>query len=77
MLGILLSALSFADPQFVALEEGEVAPFSGRLLNDEAIAKIGESLNYTKKKLFFRKNFLDLILQINNPAPHWSLITYL
>tara|TARA_Y100000287_G_C13937320_1_gene217706 strand:+ start:69 stop:461 length:393 start_codon:yes stop_codon:yes gene_type:complete len=41
MLGILLSALCFADPQFVVLEEGEAAPFSGRLLNDEAIAKIG------------------------------------
>jgi hypothetical protein len=41
MLGILLSALCFADPQFVVLEEGEVAPFSGRLLNDEAIVKIG------------------------------------
>ena len=41
MLGFLLSALCFADPQFVSLQEGEVAPFSGRLLNDEAIAKIG------------------------------------
>ena len=40
MLGILLSALCFADPQFVTLEEGEAAPFAGRLLNDEAIAKI-------------------------------------
>ena len=41
MLGILLSALCFAEPQFVALAAGEIAPFSGRLLNDEAIAKIG------------------------------------
>ena len=40
MLGILLSALCFADPQFVVLEEGETAPFSGRLLNDEAIIKL-------------------------------------
>ena len=40
MLGILLSALCFADPQFVVLEEGEAAPFSGRLLNDEAIIKL-------------------------------------
>jgi len=40
MLGILLSALCFADPQFVTLEEGDVAPFSGRLLNDEAIIKL-------------------------------------
>ncbi len=41
MLGILLSTLCFADPQFVKLEEGEVAPFAGRLLNDEAITKLG------------------------------------
>jgi len=40
MLGLLLSALSFADPQFAALEEGAPAPFAGRLLNDEAIVKI-------------------------------------
>jgi hypothetical protein len=40
MLGILMSALCFADPQFAALEEGEPAPFTGRLLNDEAIVKI-------------------------------------
>jgi hypothetical protein len=40
MLGILMSALCFADPQFAALEEGEPAPFAGRLLNDEAIVKI-------------------------------------
>jgi hypothetical protein len=40
MLGILLSALCLADPQFVVLEAGETAPFSGRLLNDEAIVKL-------------------------------------
>ena len=40
MLGILLTAFCFADPQFIALEEGEPAPFTGRLLNDEAIVKI-------------------------------------
>jgi hypothetical protein len=40
MLGILMSALCFADPRFAALEEGEPAPFTGRLLNDEAIVKI-------------------------------------
>ena len=41
MLGILLSAICFAEPQFATLEAGEVAPFSGRLLNNEAIVKIG------------------------------------
>jgi len=40
MLGILLATLCFAEPQFTALEKGESAPFSGRLLNDEAIVKI-------------------------------------
>lgn len=40
MLGILLSSLCFADPQFVTLEEGDIAPFAGRLLNDEAITKL-------------------------------------
>ena len=40
MLGILLSALCFAEPQFIVLEEGEPAPFAGRLLNDEAIIKL-------------------------------------
>jgi hypothetical protein len=41
MLGILLSSFCFANPQFVVLTEGETAPFSGRLLNEEAIVKIG------------------------------------
>ena len=40
MLGLLLSALCFADPQFTSLEKGDPAPFAGRLLNDEAIVKI-------------------------------------
>ena len=40
MIGILLSALCFAEPQFAVLNEGEQAPFTGRLLNNEAIAKI-------------------------------------
>ena len=40
MLGFLLSALSFADPVFIEIVEGEPAPFSGRLLNDEAIVKL-------------------------------------
>jgi hypothetical protein len=40
MLGFLLSALSFAEPQFVVLAAGDTAPFAGRLLNDEAIARI-------------------------------------
>ena len=40
MLGFLLSAFCFADPVFIEIVEGETAPFSGRLLNDEAIVKL-------------------------------------
>ena len=40
MLLILMTTLCFADPQFARLEVGDIAPFTGRLLNDEAIAKI-------------------------------------
>ena len=35
MLGFFLMALAFAEP-----EKGQEAPFSGRLLNDEAIVKL-------------------------------------
>ena len=50
LLFLLLSGFAYADdnksedsskPKFVQLEEGEQAPFSGRLLNDAAIIKIG------------------------------------
>tara|TARA_A100001515_G_scaffold144889_1_gene150569 strand:+ start:5762 stop:6154 length:393 start_codon:yes stop_codon:yes gene_type:complete len=40
MLGFLLLSLAHADPQFTQLKEGDVAPFDGRLLNDEAIVKL-------------------------------------
>ena len=40
MILLLLSSLAFGEAQFTQLAKGEVAPFSGRLLNDEAIAKI-------------------------------------
>ncbi len=35
----LLATAIAADPQFTKLEKGEVAPWSGRLFNDEAVAK--------------------------------------
>tara|TARA_X000001388_G_C2194897_1_gene108979 strand:+ start:116 stop:517 length:402 start_codon:yes stop_codon:yes gene_type:complete len=35
----LLTAAIAADPQFTKLEKGEPAPWSGRLFNDEAVAK--------------------------------------
>ena len=35
----LLLTTAAADPQFTKLEKGEVAPWTGRLFNDEAVAK--------------------------------------
>ena len=68
MLGIFLCAFAFADPQFTELKQGEVAPFDGRLLNDEAIIKISVEdkfkaqqcdlqIDYAKQK---QKALLDL-----------------
>ena len=39
MLLFLLST-ALADPMLIHLKEGDVAPFSGRLMNDEAVANI-------------------------------------
>ena len=36
----LLATLAFAEPLMTRLEEGESAPFDGRLLNDEAVVSI-------------------------------------
>jgi len=57
MLGILLSALCFAEPQFTVLNEGEQAPFSGRLLNNEAIAKIGVEDSFKVEQCNFQINY--------------------
>ena len=63
MLGFLLmTSFAYADPQFVKLEEGESAPFTGRLFNDEAVTKLvvedkfkveqcDLQIDYEKKKL--------------------------
>ena len=40
MLGFLLLSLAWAEPQFTQLKAGDIAPFDGRLLNDEAIVKL-------------------------------------
>ena len=37
---LLMSSLAFANPDFVSVEEGQVAPFSGKLLTEEALAEI-------------------------------------
>lgn len=40
MILLLWTSLAWGQPQFTQLEEGDVAPFAGRLLNDEAISTI-------------------------------------
>lgn len=40
MLLLLISSLAYADPAVVNLQKGQTAPFSGSLLNDEAVAAI-------------------------------------
>ena len=37
---LLLLSLASAEPIMTHLKEGEVAPFDGRLMNDEAIVNI-------------------------------------
>ena len=37
---LLWASLAWGEAQFTQLEEGDVAPFAGRLLNDEAISKL-------------------------------------
>ena len=37
---LFLLATAFAEPMLVHLKEGDVAPFDGRLMNDEAVANI-------------------------------------
>ena len=40
MILLLWASLAWGQPQFTQLEEGDVAPFAGRLLNAEAISTI-------------------------------------
>ena len=37
---LFLLATALADPMLIHLKEGDVAPFDGRLMNDEAVANI-------------------------------------
>ena len=37
---LLLLSTALAEPLMMHLEEGEIAPFDGRLMNDEAVANI-------------------------------------
>lgn len=38
--GLCFSASAIADPQFTDLEEGEAAPFAGKLFNYEAVSEL-------------------------------------
>ncbi len=40
MILLLLSSLAYGEAQFTQLAEGEPAPFSGRLFNDEAVVNL-------------------------------------
>ena len=40
MILLLWASLAWGQPQFTPLEEGDVSPFDGRLLNDVAFSKI-------------------------------------
>ena len=62
MLGLLFISLALAEPQFTNLQEGEPAPFPGRLFNDDAVTKLiiedkfkveqcDLQIDYEKKKL--------------------------
>lgn len=37
---LLMSSLAFASPDFTSVKEGQAAPFSGKLLTEEALAEI-------------------------------------
>ena len=37
---LFLLAAALAEPMLIHLKEGDVAPFDGRLMNDEAVANI-------------------------------------
>jgi hypothetical protein len=52
-----MSSLCFAEPKFVKLEAGETAPFAGRLLNDEAIAKISVEDSYKVEQCNLQINY--------------------
>ena len=53
----VISHITAAEPQFAKLEVGEVAPFTGRLLNNEAIAKIGVEDAFKVEQCNFQINY--------------------
>ena len=59
----LLMSLAFAEPLMTPLEEGEPAPFAGRLLNDEAITSIITMKEFAEEQCSIQES-LDFSLKI-------------
>tara|TARA_X000001382_G_scaffold33875_4_gene22323 strand:+ start:633 stop:1046 length:414 start_codon:yes stop_codon:yes gene_type:complete len=59
----LLTALVFAEPLMTPLSEGEVAPFAGRLFNDEAVASIITMKEFAESQCTIN-SALDFSLQL-------------
>lgn len=59
----LLSALAFAEPLMTPLSEGETAPFSGRLFNDEAVVSIITMKEFAEEQCTIN-SALDFSLQL-------------
>jgi len=68
---LFLLSIALAEPLMVHLEEGETAPFDGRLMNDEAVANIivGREMSVEQceiqKELALSLTKADLQLQID------------
>lgn len=59
----LLTSLVFAEPLMTPLSEGETAPFSGRLFNDEAVASIISMKEFSEEQCTIN-SALDFSLQL-------------
>ena len=59
----LLTGLSLAEPLMTPLDEGEVAPFAGRLFNEEAVVSIITMKEYAEEQCTIN-SALDFSLQL-------------
>ena len=59
----LLTALSLAEPLMTPLDKGEVAPFAGRLFNEEAVVSIITMKEYAEEQCTIN-SALDFSLQL-------------
>tara|TARA_R110002153_G_scaffold78822_2_gene201428 strand:- start:174 stop:581 length:408 start_codon:yes stop_codon:yes gene_type:complete len=60
---LFLISLAFAEPLMTSLSEGQVAPFTGRLFNDEAVASIIAGKEFTEQQCEIQMS-LDYSLQL-------------